>query len=261
MKAHRYSFLTLALVALTFLFSGQALAADIDAKLADSDNTSSFQVKDSADNVLMQVQSGGNVGIGTTTKPGKLVFPASHYGVKIELYKAGEERIGTANNQLQLISGNLTGANIAFFGAPAGSASLTEVMRVGTDSGGKVGIGTTAPNSTLQVNGSVSVKYLPASAGSSSIPTAGATIIGVSGGSATVELAGADCVEGRIIFIKNESVDSNIAITTQSAGSIDGNTSGPETPGVSISSLDSLQLYAKGNNIWFILGKYTSPGY
>jgi len=168
MKAHRYLFLTLSLMALTFLFSGQALAADIDATLPDSDNASSFQVKNSASTVLMKVQSGGNVGIGTTTPDanakldvngnvqisgasGKLVFPASHYGVKIELYGAGEERIGTADNQLQLISGNLTGANIAFFGAPAGSASLTEVMRVETDSGGKVGIGTTAPKEKFQI--------------------------------------------------------------------------------------------------------------
>ena len=168
MKAHRYLFLTLALIALPFLFAGQAMAADIDATLPDSNNTSSFQVKNpaSTNNILMKVQSGGNVGIGTASPDekldvngnvqisganGKLVFPASHYGVKIELYKAGEERIGTANNQLQLISGNLTGANIAFFGAPAGSASLTEVMRVGTDSGGKVGIGTTAPKEKFQI--------------------------------------------------------------------------------------------------------------
>jgi len=135
-------------MALTFLFSEQALAADIDAKLPDNDNTSSFQVKNSSDSVLMKVKSGGDVSIETN---GKLVFPPSHYGVKIELYKEGEERIGTADNQLQLISGNLTGANIAFFGAPAGSSSLTEVMRVGTDSAGKVGIGTTDPKEKFQI--------------------------------------------------------------------------------------------------------------
>jgi len=74
MKAHPYSFLTLLLITLAFLFSGQATAADIDATLSDMDDTSSFQVKnsESTNNVLMKVQSGGNVGIGTTGPTEKL---------------------------------------------------------------------------------------------------------------------------------------------------------------------------------------------
>jgi hypothetical protein len=209
MKSHRYFFWALILVALSFLFARPATAADIDAKLADSDNTSSFQVKDSADNVLMQVQSGGNVGIGTTTSPeqkldingnvqitgtnGKLVFPASHYDAKIELFKNGDEKIGTGENQLKLIAGTGITDNIAFFGA-------TEVMRVMTGTGnvgigsagndpaanlevvndfyvsstnaaandgdlfrvqsdGKVGIGTQAPNTTLHISGSFGLGY------------------------------------------------------------------------------------------------------
>ena len=72
MKTLRYSLLTLICVTLGFLFAGQAAAENIDAKLSDNDNTSSFQVKDSADKVLMKVQSGGNVIIGTTTPEGTL---------------------------------------------------------------------------------------------------------------------------------------------------------------------------------------------
>jgi hypothetical protein len=48
------------------------MADNIDAKLPDNDDTSSFQVKDSSDTVLMKVQSGGNVGIGTTSPQGLL---------------------------------------------------------------------------------------------------------------------------------------------------------------------------------------------
>ena len=243
MKTRPYSFLTLILAALALLFSGLAMAADIDATLPDSDNTSSFQVKNSESSVLMKVQSGGNMGIGTTspgaklevkndtsssndlvrlrekfagsegslrniawwdeldqrvaaigsvydgtsnnilfhsqwygtektesdvtmavmgtgkvgigiTSPdekldvngnvqisgtsGKLVFPSSHYDEKIELFKGGDEKIGTADNQLKLIAGSGTTDNIAFFG------DSTEVMRVETGSG-NVGIGTNGP--------------------------------------------------------------------------------------------------------------------
>jgi len=162
MKAHPYSFLTLIIAALAFLFSGQAVADDIDATLPDSNNTSSFQVKnsESTNNVLMKVQSGGNVAIGTTTPDekldvsgnvqisgtnGKLVFPSSHYDAKIELFKGGDEKIGTADNQLKLIAGSGTTDNIAFFG------DSTEVMRVETGTTANVGIGTTDPKEKLQI--------------------------------------------------------------------------------------------------------------
>jgi hypothetical protein len=72
MKALRHFLLASICVALGALFTGQASADNIDAKLPDSDNTSSFQVKDSADKVLMKVQSGGNVVIGTTAPEGTL---------------------------------------------------------------------------------------------------------------------------------------------------------------------------------------------
>jgi hypothetical protein len=232
MKLHRYCLAASILVTFALIFTGQALAGDIDAKLPDSDDTSSFQVKDSADNVLMKVQSGGNVGIGTdspnslldiddssnpymsfskdgervghidvdsdgkmwvgtdgahdlilftqdgqdvtiqsggnvgigTTSPdekldvngnvqisgtnGKLVFPSSHYDVKIELYKGGDEKIGTSDNQLMLIAGSGATDNIAFFG------DSTEVMRVETGDG-NVGIGTTNPRYKLDVIGDI----------------------------------------------------------------------------------------------------------
>ena len=153
MKLHGYCLMASIFLTVALIFTGQALAGDIDATLTDSAGASSFHVKnaESTNNVLMEVQSDGKVGIGTTTPDekldvsgnvqigvtnGKLVFPSSHYNEKIELYKGGDEKIGTSDNQLMLIAGTGVTDNIAFFGAS------TEVMRVETGDG-NVGIGTT----------------------------------------------------------------------------------------------------------------------
>ena len=259
MKAHPYPFLTLILITLAFLFSGQAMAADIDAKLPDSDNTSSFQVKDSADSVLMKVQSGGSVGIGTTTPDekldvngnvqisgttGKLMFPNSHYDAKIELFNGGEEKIGTAEHQLKFIAGGSgSTGNIAFFGGS------TEVMRVETD-GGNVGIGTNSPNSSLHLNGSFAVKRTPVSGNASSSEE---VIIGVTDTAAarTITLRSVDCVQGRIIIIKDESDGAGgyaITVDTQGAETIDG---------VDSYLIDTnygyVKVYSDGSN-WFVIG-------
>ncbi len=267
MKAHPCPFSTLFLIILVFLFPGLTVAEDIDATLPDSNNTSSFQVKnsESTNNVLMKVQSGGNVGIGTTTPAadakldvngnvqisgtsGKLVFPASHYDAKVELFKGGEEKIGTAEHQLKLIAGGSESAgNIAFFGGS------TEVMRVETD-GGKVGIGTSSPNSTLQVNGSFSVKYSSISATDSPYSTDGDAIIGVNTtGAVTVTLSNADCVAGRILYIKDETNGGYpILVNTQSGVNIDDATS------KTISAFGALKVYSNGSQ-WFVLAEY-NPG-
>ncbi len=72
------------------------------------------------------------------------MFPASHYDNKIELFKGGEEKIGTADHQLRLIAGDGPSANIAFFG------NSTEVMRVETGNA-MVGIRTTSPSDALSI--------------------------------------------------------------------------------------------------------------
>jgi hypothetical protein len=266
MKAHPYSFLTLFLVTLAFLFSGQALAADIDATLSDSDDTSSFQVKnsESTNNVLMKVQSGGKVGIGTTDpqekldvngnveisgEAGKLVFPGSHYDAQIELFKGGEEKIGTAEHQLKLIAGGSESTgNIAFFGGS------TEVMRVDTD-GLKVGIRTTDPNSTLHVNGSFSVKRTAVTGSASS---SGEVIIGVTDTTAAraITLRSVDCVQGRIIIIKDESGDAGtfaITVDTEGTETIDGADAYPIN-----TDYGYVKAYSDGFN-WFIIGASPPP--
>lgn len=125
-------------------------------------NTSSIlHVKGDATNkhILFEPGTGGNVGIGTTSpgekleiignveisiSNGKLIFPSSHYDTKIELFKGGEEKIGTADHQLRLIAGDCPSANIAFFGIS------TEVMRVETGNA-MVGIRTASPSDALSI--------------------------------------------------------------------------------------------------------------
>ncbi len=73
MKSRRSYYVIVSIsLTLALIFAGQSLAANIDAKLPDNNNTSSFQVQDSSNNILMKVQSGGNVGIGTATPQTKL---------------------------------------------------------------------------------------------------------------------------------------------------------------------------------------------
>ena len=125
-------------------------------------NTSSIlRVKGDATNkhILFEPGTGGNVGIGTTSPGekleingnveisilnGKLILPSLHYDTKIELFKGGEEKIGTADHQMKLIAGDGPSANIAFFG------NTTEVMRVETGNG-MVGIRTTSPSEALSI--------------------------------------------------------------------------------------------------------------
>jgi len=267
MKAHPYSLLALILITLAFLFSGQAVAADIDATLPDSNNTSSFQVKNSenTNNVLMKVRSGGDVGIGTTTPEekldvngnvqirgtnGKLVFPSSHYDAKIELFKGGDEKIGTADNQLKLIAGSGTTDNIAFFG------DSTEVMRIKTGSG-NVGIGTTEPNSSLHINGSFSVKRTPVDTGTAN--SSGEIIIGITTSAACeITLLSDHCVEGRVIIIKDESGASRfstdlITVTAENT-TIDG-----ESSQTISGTYGYIKVYSNGSK-WFIIGRYNVGG-
>ncbi len=109
--------------------------------------------------ILFEPGENGNVGIGTINPEekldiqgnveisgtdGKIVLPNSHYDTKIELFKGGEEKIGTSDHQIMLIAGDGVDANIAFFGG------LMEIMRVETGNG-RVGILTDSPSDNLSI--------------------------------------------------------------------------------------------------------------
>jgi len=114
----------------------------------------------------------------------------------------------------------------------------------------RVGIGTSTPNSLLQINGSLAVKRTATAA---NYTTLGETIIGVTDTTVarTITLASSDCVDGRLITIKDESGGAgtySITIATEGSETIDGSST------VTINSnYGYVNLYSDGSN-WFVMG-------
>jgi hypothetical protein len=97
----------------------------------------------------MRIAANGNIGIGTVTPNAPLSFPTTDQNTKIALYDDNSGNLiglGTGANQFRFHVAN-SGNRFAFLNAPAG----TEVFTI--QGAGNVGIGTTNPASTLEVNG------------------------------------------------------------------------------------------------------------
>jgi hypothetical protein len=124
-------------------------------------------------------------------------------------------------------------------------------MFLETANGGRLGIGTSNPNSTLQVNGGLA--YQRTYVANTSHTTNNETIIGVSTSTAavTVTLSTADRVAGRIVIIKDEdgvAGTCNITVTPQTAtpaAAIDG-----AANKIINTNYGSIRVYSNGSN-WF----------
>ena len=131
---------------------------------------------------------------------------------------------------------NATGSNNTALGAGAGPASgsdaLTNATALGANAqvtasnslvlgnNANVGIGTTAPTSTLQVNGTTAVGVVMGLVGSSGgTPLAGGGYLGLSpqNGNDFYKLPNANTCAGRVYYLRNNS-NSNIASMNTSGG-------------------------------------------
>jgi len=95
----------------------------------------------------------GKVGIGTAT-PGSPLDFLSSYGSKINPYNGLNFGIGLQANLLQIFSNSSVSRVGIGYGTPD---SFTETLSI---KGNSVGIGTTGPSQTLDVNGNVSIQSI-----------------------------------------------------------------------------------------------------
>jgi hypothetical protein len=106
--------------------------------------------RDDAGNLGLWVEDGGQVGIGTTSP-----------GQKLDV--VGFIQAGDGSDGVQINYGTGRGSVIGAVGGAYNDLDLRATSGVGTGiylpSGGNVGIGTTAPNRTLDVNGVFGVEY------------------------------------------------------------------------------------------------------
>jgi uncharacterized protein (UPF0264 family) len=99
----------------------------------------------------LRIDSGGNVGIGTTNPLTSLSITPSSLGAKITLWDSGNTThhygFGITASQLNYDVDSTSASHVFYAGGKNGTG--TELMRIKGD--GKVGIGTNNPTSTLQI--------------------------------------------------------------------------------------------------------------
>lgn len=140
-----------ALTAAVAASANSVAAANIAGTLADTQLSSNIALRAGGNTFTGGNQNiaSGNVGIGTSSPPAPLGF-ASAIGEKISLYASSPNQIygfGITNFQLQIHTDTPL-ADVVF--GSGTSTNLTETMRI--KGNGNVGIGTTWPSNTLQIN-------------------------------------------------------------------------------------------------------------
>jgi len=105
----------------------------------------------------------------------------------------------------------------------------TERMRI--LSGGNVGLGTTAPKSTLEVNGSLAANYTSITAASYTLTSTDFYVVYRGTTAATLTLPSGVGVKGRLYTIKNTTAAQTLTVNAASGEGIDGNSSFTVPPG------------------------------
>jgi hypothetical protein len=153
------------------------------------------------------IGANNNVGIGTNTPNAKLSF-GTFEGDSIFLYDGTNTKygFGIRASELRVFHGTDTSSNHTSFGKYDGS-TFTEFMRLNNQ--GQLGIGTTTPQTTLQVNGTVEATKLGIGTASPKTPL---QVVGTMSGSAL----GLGTTTPKTTLQVNGSVSAKVAIKTTS---------------------------------------------
>ncbi|MFA4995437.1 MAG: hypothetical protein WC521_09085, partial [Bdellovibrionales bacterium] len=212
-----------------------------------SDSSLAYQFHTTTSNTpVLSILNNGNVGIGTTAPLAKLTVGNAHGGAAASTtFTTDAGSLGTSAadslilGSIGFTTGNLVSLGIHALRTAAGSSWTTTAMGLVYDvdstspvnnsqiwmtSTGNVGIGTTAPNSTLQVYGSVATKPpVTMSANNYTVDATDYTLISGYGAPHYINLPAASSYPGRMLIIKgypstSYGVYSNASNVTQPNG-------------------------------------------
>jgi hypothetical protein len=172
--------------------------------------------------VLMQT-GGGNVGIGTSSPAQKLVVEGGagvNNGITVRMGSDADLRLSRTDSTAQTYLLR-TAADRKFYiidelasGSPA---------RLAIDTSGYVSIGSSSPNSQLQVNGPIATAVTNVTTTPYTVtPTDSVVRVGTDSGAITVNLPTAANITGRHYTIKRVSGANNVTITPYGSETIDG---------------------------------------
>ena len=197
----------------------------------------------------------GNVGIGTISPGNKLAIVGSGAAIRItgtnDTSAVYTQFNSSANTGLGYVGveGSTAGAtltNTLAYATFISAGSSGSALQLGTPGGiratilasGNVGIGTTSPTTTLQVNGALALKIPTTVATSTYTMTSTDSTLIFTGGNCTVTLLSAATYPGRIIYTTNAAAGTVISATSN------------VVPGGSVTAGTALLSNAAGHFAW-----------
>lgn len=192
---------------------------------------------------IASARSRGTLEVPTSVADGDLVFCLEGHGYD------GTVRQETASIYFEVdgaVAGNQVPQSIVFQTGATTTASRAERMRI--DPSGNVGVGTDAPTSTFDVDGSMSVAVTTITTSTSIAASHHVVLVDASSAEVTVTLPAVATTTGRKYYIKKiDSSSNNVVVDGQSSETIDGET----TQTISL-QYESLTIVNDGSE-WFII--------